>query len=116
MTGGNVTWGAHITYAKGHNQAAFGAEVNPTVTDNASTTQYQHMLGEVQISATTPGATQIDSDDIEPDGIILAHIYLSANNITSSGAVPDPFLHEVDVHYQTNGMLGTKQKAPDFYT
>lgn len=114
VTGGNVTWGAHVTYAKGHNQAAFSAEVNPTVVDNVSTTQYQHMIGELQLSASTPGATQIDTDDLEPDTIILVHVYLSANNITSSGAVPDPFLHEVDIHHQSTGIF-TKQKAPDFY-
>jgi len=115
VTGGSVTWGADITYAKGHNQAAFAATVNPTVVGNASTTQYQHIITEVQISAGTPGATQIDSDDLEPDGVIMVRAYLSANNITSSGAVPDPFLHFVDIHYQSTN-IGTKAKAPDFHS
>jgi hypothetical protein len=114
VTGGNVTWGAHVTHAKGHNRGAFSAEVNPTVTGNASTTQYQHMIDELQLSDSTPGATQIDTDDLEVDGLILVHVYLSANNITSSGAVPDPFLHFVDIHYQSTN-IGTKNKAPDFY-
>lgn len=115
VTGGTVTWGADLTYAKGHNQAAFPAPVNPTVIGTASTTQYQHIITEVQVSASTPSAVQIDSDDLEPDGLILARVYLGANNITSSGAVPDPFLHFADIHYQTTN-IGTKQKAPDFYT
>lgn len=114
VTGGTVTWGADITYAKGHNQAAFPAPVNPTVVSNASTTQYQHIITEVQISASAPSAVQIDSDDLEPDGVLLVRVYLSANDITSSGAVPDPFLHYADIHYQTSN-VGTKQKAPDFY-
>jgi hypothetical protein len=115
VTGGSITLGADVTYAKGHDQAAFAATVNPTLSPNASTTQYQHMVSEVQLSASTPAATQIDSDDLEPDGIILARVYLSANNITSSGAVPDPFIHEVDIHYQSTN-IATKSKAPDFYT
>jgi len=115
VTGGNVTWAADVTYAKGHNQAAFPATVNPSITGNASTTQYQHMIDEVQISATSPGATQIDSDDLEPDGIMMVRVYLSANNITSSGAVPDPFLHFADIHYRSTN-LATKAKAPDFWT
>ena len=115
VTGGSVTWEADVTYAKGHNQAAFPATVNPTLSPDASTTQYQHMVSEVQLSASSPSAVQIDTDDLEPDGIILARVYLSANNITSSGAVPDPFLHEVDVHYQSTN-IATKAKVPDFYT
>jgi hypothetical protein len=114
VTGGTITLGADVTYAKGHDQAAFIATVNPTLSPNASTTQYQHMVSEVQISASAPGATQIDSDDLEPDGIIIARVYLSANNITSSGAVPDPFIHEVDIHYQSTD-LATKNKSPNFY-
>lgn len=114
VTGGNVTWGAHITYAKGHDQAAFIAEVNPTVTPDASTIQYRHLVSEVQISASTPSGTQIDTDNIEPDGLVLVHAYLSANNMTASNGVPDPFLHEVDIHYQSTN-IATKDKAPDFY-
>lgn len=115
VTGGNVTWGADVTYAKGHNQTAFVAPVNPTIVGNVSTVQYQHIITEVQISALTPSASQIDTDNLEPDGVILVRVYLSANNITSSGAVPDPFLHYADIHYQSTNMA-TKDKAPDFYT
>lgn len=114
VTGGSVTWGADVTYAKGHDQAAFVATVNPTLVANASTTQYRHLIPEVQLSASTPSATQIDTDNLEPDGIILIRVYLSANNITSSNGAPDPFLHEVDVHYQSTN-IATKDKVPDFY-
>jgi len=115
VTGGSVTWGFEVTYAKGHNQAAFAAPVTRTVVGNASTTQYQHIITETQISAASPDATQIDSDDIQVDGILLIRTYLSANNITvSGGGVPDPFLHFTDIHYQSTAMP-TKNKAPSFY-
>ena len=114
VTGGSITLGADVTYAKGHDQAAFAATINPTLSPNASTTQYRHLVSEVQLSAGSPSATQIDTDDLEPDGLILARVYLAANNITSNNGVPDPFIHEVDVHYQSTNMA-TKNNAPDFY-
>jgi len=114
VTGGNVVFTYEITYCKGHNQAAFPATVTGTITGTASAIQYQHVISEGQISAATPEAgVQIDSDDLEPDGLILCRIEMTTNNMT--GATPDPFIHEVDVHYQSTN-LGTKQKAPDFYT
>jgi hypothetical protein len=115
VTGGSVTWSFEASYSKGHNQAAFSVPVTATVTQNASTTQYQHMIAEVQLSAATPSGSQIDSDNIEVDGLLLVRAYLSANNMTvSAGSVPAPFLHMVDIHYQTNN-LATKNKAPSFY-
>lgn len=117
VTGGTVTWRAEISYAKGHNQAAFTAAVTLDTSPAASTTQYQHMISEVQMSAAAPSGSQIDTDDIEPDGLILVRVTLQANAITvSSGGVPDPFLHYADIHYQSTG-VGTKSKvSPGFYT
>lgn len=117
VTGGSVTWGYEVTYAKGYDQAAFIAPVTRTVQQNASTTQYKHMIAETQISAATPAASQIDTDNLEVDGLILVRCYLSANAMTvSGGGVPEPFLHMVDLHYQSTS-LGTKQKnGPAFYT
>lgn len=113
VTGGSVTWGADITYAKGHDQAAFPASVNTTVVGNASTTQYQHIITEIQVSASAPSGSQIDTDDLEPDGVIMIRGYLSANNM--AGATPDPFLHFKDIHYQSTN-IATKNKVPDFYS
>lgn len=115
VTGGNIVFTYEITYAKGHNQAAFPASVGTTFTGTASTTQYQHIISEVQISATSPSANQIDSDNLEPDGVILCRLEMTTNNITSGGAVPDPFIHYIDIHYQSTN-IATKAKAPDFYT
>lgn len=116
VTGGNLIFTVESSYAKGHNQAAFSAPVTGTFTDTASTTQYQHIVSETQYSASTPTGLQIDTDTLEPDGIILMRFEVTTNNITvSGGGVPDPFIHHIDVHYQTTGLIGTKQKAPDFY-
>ncbi len=117
VNGGTITFDYEISYAKAHAQAAFPASVSGTIVSaTASSTQYTQELTEVQISASTPSGSQIDTDDLEPDGVIICTAGLNANNLTvSGGAVPDPFIHYIDIHYQTTGLIGTKAKAPDFY-
>lgn len=63
----------------------------------------------------TPGgsASQIDTDLLEPDGLIVLHFNVPTIPTVTGGAAK-PFIHYVDVHYQSTG-IGTKQKAPDFY-
>ncbi len=115
VTGGTLTFEYEASYAKSHNGGAFPASVSGTVTGTPSTTQYQHILSEGQLSAASPSGSQIDSDNLEPDGVIILRAGLQANDLTvSEGAVPDPFIHYVDIHYQSTG-IGTKEKAPDFY-
>ena len=117
VTGGSLTFTYEISYSKGHNQdgEAFPASVSTTFIGDASTTQYRHIITETQISAPSPDANQLNTNDLEPDGLILCRLEMTTNNITSSGAIPDPFIHFVDIHYQTIGVTGTKQKEPDFY-
>jgi len=116
VTGGTVTFKATSIYAKGFNQGAFtGTPATGTFTGTASTTQYQHILSEVQYSASSPSGLEVDTDLLEPDGVIELAFEVDANDITSTGAVPDIFVHYVDLHYQSTGIIGTKAKAPDFY-
>ncbi len=115
VTGGSVTFDYEVTYAKGHNQAIFPAPVTGTVSGDASAVQYQQILSEGQLSAASPSGSQLDSDFLEPDGLILMTAGVSANDIeVSGGGVPDPFIHYVDIHYQSTS-LATKRKAPNFY-
>lgn len=118
LTGGTVTWGAEMTYSKGHDQAsdsAFIAPVSLSVVGTANTTQYQHIITETQMTTSGGSASNLDTDIIEPDGLILLRAYLSSNDLTDSVSPPDPFLHFVDVHYQSTS-VGTKNRSPDFWT
>jgi hypothetical protein len=112
VASGAVTWGFDVTFAKGFNQGPFPATTNLTVAQTASTTQYQHMVAEVQLSAASPTASQIDTDDLEVDGLLLVRTYLAANTMNGT---PEPFLHTVDLHYQSTN-VGTKNRAPNFYS
>lgn len=115
VNGGTVTFTYEISYAKGHNQAAFPASVTGTIIPAASTTQYQQLISEGQVSASSPSSAQIDTDDLEPDGVIICRIEVTSNDITvSGGGVPDPFIHYADIHYQSTN-IATKDKVPDFY-
>ena len=116
VTGGTITWTWNATYAKGFGQgasSAFPADITVSATQTVSpTTQYEQFVTEVKLSINGTVA----GNALEPDGIILIHCYLSANNITvSSGSVPEPFLFTSDIHYQSSN-IGTKNKAPNFYT
>lgn len=116
VTGGTITFEVESSYAKGHNQGAFSAPVTGTYNGAASIVQYQHIISEALLADVTPTGLQIDTDDLEPDGVIIMRAQLNANNITvSSGGVPDPFIHYIDIHYQSTN-IATKEKAPDFYT
>ena len=75
--------------------------------------QYQQHITEIIISGASASAEVFDRDDFEPDGVIELALEMDANNLT--GEPSDPFIHYVDIHYQTTGLIGTKAKAPDFY-
>jgi hypothetical protein len=119
---GTLVLNYYVTYAKGHNQATngeFQAEVNRTVTvstpDIATIPRYRHRVEETQLSAASPAASQLDSDIIEVDGLILVHLDVTTIPTITGGTTNRPALFAVDIHYQSTG-VGTKQKSPDFWT
>ena len=116
VTGGTVTFKLTSILAKAHNQQAFQSTPSVgTFTGTASTTQYQQILSEVLYSDGTPTGLEIDTANLEPDSVIELTFELDANDITvSGGGVPDPFIHFVDIHYQSTN-IATKDKVPDFY-
>lgn len=115
---GNMDWQYAATYAKGHDQAAFPAEVTGNIihatTDLATTPRWQHMISEIQLTAAAPSASQIDTDDLEVDGMILVNINANAIPTIVGGAPNEPFIFSCDIHYQAD-IEGTLNKAPNFY-
>ena len=112
VTTGAVTFQYEVSYAKGFNQAPFSTSVLGTVTQNASTIQYQHMVAEGQLSVAGGSGTQLNTTNLEVDGIIILAFSCSANTIS---AATNPFIFTADIHYQSTG-ISTKNKAPNFYT
>lgn len=111
VASGSVTWQARAMYAKGHNQEPFGTEVTNTFGEAASTTQYQHMVTEGQLSTSGGSGTQLDTDLIEADGLVIVELSVSSNTINDGSW---PFVVTADVHYQSSNMA-TKNKVPNFF-
>lgn len=109
---GTVKWYADMTYAKGHMQAAFPAIITTSLVQQASTTQYMHMLIETQIAAIAPNASQFDSALIEPDGILLVRLYRDPTDVVDT-LNQAPFMVQCDVHIQVD-RAATPNKAPPF--
>lgn len=115
---GVAKWYFEISYSKGHGIAGgaadpFGAPITTSVTQQASTTQYGQMIAETVI--TDNGASLIDVSRLEPDGVIQMRMYRNPADAADT-LNQEPFVHYCDLHYQTTGVIGTKQKSPDFYT
>jgi hypothetical protein len=110
----NCTWEFSSIYSKGHDQEAFSAVTVTSFLQASSTTQYQHMIAETPISSAGGTAGVLYANSVfEVDGLIIMRVKLSANSGTGTGT-SRPFLHMVDLHYQSTNMA-TKGKAPAFY-
>jgi hypothetical protein len=118
ISGSNVMTLAY-TYAKGHNQAAFSAEKSQAITvstpDIATIPQWRHRLEEIQLSNSGGSGNYLDTTAIEVDGVIAVNLTQTTIPTISGGTSNEPFVLFVDLHYQSSG-IGTKQRAPDFYT
>jgi len=112
VSSGACTFSYECSYAKSHDVAAFSSPVTIVKVQNASTTQYQHMVAETALSASGGAGGLLDTDDMLVDGIIMMRVVLTANTMTTT---PEPFFHKIDIHYQSSN-LPTKAKEPDFYT
>jgi len=111
---GVAKWYFDVTYADGHGTAGGAADpfIAPyavSVTQQGSTTQYGHMIAEVQITGASLAASTI-----LPDGLLIVRVYRDPADVADT-LNQAPFLLMADCHYQSTN-IGTKQKAPDFYT
>ena len=116
---GSLVLNWYLTYAKGHNQAVFPAEINNTQTITTTSIgthpQYQHFIDEIQISTAGGSGTQLNTTNLEPDGLILFRMDATTIPTITGGTPNHPFILFLDLHYQATNIT-TKNKAPNFYT
>ena len=112
-TPGDVKWSVDVSYSKGHSQEVFNNPFTTSIIQTSSGIPYMHMLPEIQLSSSTPTAIQLDSSNIEVDGLLLMRLFRDPADPQDT-LNQLPFLHFMDIHYQSTN-LATKQKAPDFY-
>jgi len=115
---GAARWYFDLSYADGNGTPGgaadpFPATINVSVTQQGSTTQYGHMIAEVQFTSNGGGVAAFDRNTIRPDGVILCRVYRipAFGGDTLNQAA---FLHFVDIHYQSTN-VGTVNKVPNFY-
>lgn len=115
---GSFVVDVYMTYAKGHNQAAFHTQKTLSITDGSLTIggapQLAHRIIEAQMSTSGGSASQLDTSILEVDGLILIHYDVNTIPTISGGGTTEPFILTMDIHYQSTG-IGTKGKAPSFY-
>lgn len=109
-TAGSVTWQFDVMYAKGHQQASFNVPPKIITITQAYDTAYKHMIAETQLSNVGGTGGLLNTNDLEPDGIFLVRTKLITNTMSVA-----PFVHYVDLHYQSTG-IPTKNRAPNFWT
>jgi hypothetical protein len=117
---GNAKWYFDISYADGYGTPggaaqAFIAPITTSVVQQGSTTQYGHMIAEVQFTGETTTASTIAKSAFKIDGLILVRVYRDSTDAADT-LDQSPFLHFIDIHYQTNGVAGTFSKNTPFYT
>ena len=116
---GVAKWYFDITYADGHGTPGGAADpfispITVSVTQQGSTTQYGHMIAEVAFANDGGTGGLLDYNTIQVDGLILVRIYRDPTDVADT-LNQNTFVHFVDVHYQSTG-IGTKQRAPNFYS
>jgi hypothetical protein len=112
---GNFEVSHNLSYAKGHNQMAFGTEVHilqEIECDNVPA--LTHRIDEIQISGKQV-LELLDTDKIEPDGIITNSMVVNETPNIERGVPNAPMIICVDVHYQSNDK-STPNKEPNFYS
>jgi len=67
-----------------------------------------HHVTEIQISRMGGSATEIDTNELDTDGVIMTRM----TRTLAGGAVAAPFIFYVDLHYQTNNRATPNKAAP----
>lgn len=116
---GSVEWSFDLSYAKGHGTPGgaadpFNAPITTKIVQQGSTTQYGHLIAEKEITNAGGDSSHFDLARIEVDGLLLVRAYRNAGS-TLDTLNQSPYVFFVDLHYQSTG-IGTKQKAPNFYS
>lgn len=112
---GDLVLEVSIDHSKGHEQAG-GSNITKTITlASGGVGPYITHIEDTLFATSGGGAGLLDSDTIEPDDSI--HIEMIVTSIpTITGGSGAPFIWNADIHAQTTGVLGTKNKSPNFYT
>jgi hypothetical protein len=116
ISGSNVMT---LAYTMAKKNGIFGAEKSQTITvstpDVATIPQYSHRIDEIQLTDATGTGNYLDRSACEVDALIIVSMTQTTIPTITGGSPNEPFLLHMDLHYQSSN-VGTRQRAPDFYT
>lgn len=111
---GDIVWTYYVMYGTRDNP--YGTEATGTITYStvniATTPQYVQEVTEIQLSTAGGAADKLNTSILEVDGLIKLRLKLTTLPTITGGSL---FLDTADIHIQSIG-VGTKSKAPNFYT
>lgn len=102
---GTVRWAVEYSLAKGYSQAAFPATTTVFLEQAASGTALTHQIIETSL------ADAIPATNLEPDVLILAHVYRDGSHVNDTYNAP-AFGFECDLHYQSQGTTTKNKNFP----
>jgi len=111
-----------MNYCKGYNQSGqiFNSELTVSqsisISGISSNPRWGHFINEIQISNNGGDSSHLNTSLLEADGLIELALSVSSIPTISGGTTNLPFILSVDIHYQTTGVLGTKNDNYPFYT
>jgi hypothetical protein len=111
----------YASYAKrSYPATTFATPITLTMTLNSlnmtNSPRYCHRVDEIQLSTPGGSASQLNTNDIEVDGLICIHYAtVTIPSITGSDFSNLPYIQTIDIHMQSTG-VGTARKDPGYYT
>lgn len=116
---GTLAATASTTYGTGHYVGTFGAEktfaFSKSTPNIATIPQYVHGIEEVEIGRWGGGTGLYDIADITVDGLLMVNFEVNTIPTITGGSRAEPWILHVDLHYASTN-IGTKNRAPDFWT
>jgi hypothetical protein len=120
LTASQATWASTDVTRTGRivGAGAAGSDLEVLIQTYVSPTQVTVQTNALTTVTAQTGAFKwrlLDSNLIEPDGLFIVRCWRDASRVADTLNVA-PFLHFVDLHYQSNSVIGTKGRNYPFYT
>lgn len=117
---GNLNITFYATYAKrSYPATAFVTPITLTLAAESlnmtNSVRYCHRVDEIQLSTIGGSASQLDTSNLEVDGLIGMHYIINTIPSISGSSISNlPYIFTIDIHMQSTG-IGTRLKDPGYY-
>lgn len=96
--------------------SAFNTDVTAVPISHTGFVQYQHNVTEILFATAGGGANLQDTANIDVDSLIQVRLSRNTGAIGDDAGGNNIFILQMDIHYQSDGRVGTKNKTAPFNT